>query len=387
MLAGKTLSVLGLALFSLPTQAAVTLYEQGDTKLGLSGDLRLRLEQDWNSLSGNAIERDNRLRMRGRARVRLDWAIDTHWSAVVRLRTGSEDSQQSPHVTLYDFDDNDTGSSDLNADLWYGQFRRNGWEVSAGRNAFNLWKQHELMLDDDVTALGAAVSYTHGLSAGTFSLRGGFGSLPAGMTETSGQFASAQAVFNLDQDGRGWTLAAGYFGVDADVDNANGTLLLTDNGMRDYKTGFVQLQWRTKIAGQVLKIGADVGENFEDYKDEPPGSFSKFHENDTGFYSVFFNYGASKNKGDWLFGYYYLQADALAYSSSYAQDDWVRWGNADQTRATNVKGSELRAIYTLAPNMNLTTRVYIVDAIDLLNAGDVAKEDGNRARIDFNIKF
>ena len=52
-----------------------------------------------------------------------------------------------------------------------------------------------------------------------------------------------------------------------------------------------------------------------------------------------------------------------------------------------MKGSEFRVVYSLASNMNIMGRLYLVDAVDLLNAGDQAKEDGNRARIDFNFGF
>lgn len=371
----------------LPAIAGFTLYEKDAASLKLSGDLRLRLEQDWDSKQGDGAKRDDRLRLRGRARIKLAAAIDENWSAVFRLRTGSEDSQQSPHVTLYDFDDNDTDSSDFGLDLWYGQYASGGWEIWAGRRQFNIWKQDEFVADDDVTALGVGVTYSHGLGEGSMSYKGGLGSLPVGLTEASGQYASAQAVYNLDTDSYGWTFAGGYFGVDADPDDEDGDFLLTENGGRDYQTGFVQAQFRTSLFERPLKLGTDFGRNFEDYDDEPPGSFSEFHKDDTDFYSVFFNWGENKQKGDWLFGYYYLYVEALAYSSSYAHDDWVRWGNADQTRATNMKGSELRAVYSLAENMDLTGRVFLVEAVDLLNEGDATKEDGNRARIDFNIKF
>ena len=88
-----------------------------------------------------------------------------------------------------------------------------------------------------------------------------------------------------------------------------------------------------------------------------------------------------------MLGYYYSYIEALAINSSYTEDDWVRWGNATQTRATNMKGSEFRVAYGLADNMNVVGRLFFVDAIDLLNAGDATKEDGKRARIDFNLKF
>ena len=79
--------------------------------------------------------------------------------------------------------------------------------------------------------------------------------------------------------------------------------------------------------------------------------------------------------------------EALAVNSSYIQDDWVRWGNANQVRATNLRGHELRAVYTFRPGMNLFARLFFVDAINLLQPGDTALEDGKRFRVEYNISF
>jgi len=376
-----------LMVTAAPVAAESTLFEDEASSLQLSGDLRLRLEQDWSSLRGDGTERDDRLRVRGRARLRLDAQIDDNWSAVLRVRSGSDDSQQSPHITLYDADDNDTGDADFNFDLWYGQFQSGGWRVWAGRNRINLWRQDEYILDDDVTAPGLGITYTHQLGGGELSWNGGLGSLPAGMRKFSGQYASGQVVYEQDNDDYGFTLAGTYLGIDADADNANGAILLTDNSTRDYQTAALQAQLRLKSFTRPLTIGVAAERNLENYDDEPPGSFSEFHKDDVDFYTFFVNWGSSDKRGDWLLGYYYSYIEALAINSSYSEDDWVRWGSATQTRASNLKGSEFRLAYGVADNMNIVVRLYLVDAIDLLNATDTAKEDGNRARIDFNLSF
>ena len=202
----------------LPGQslAGYLVFEDADSSLKLSGDLRLRLEQDWDSKRGDGTERDDRLRLRGRARVRVDAQIDDQWKAVLRIRSGSDDSQQSPHITLYDFDDNDTGDSDFNFDLWYGQYEANGWRVWAGRNQLNLFRQDEYIFDDDITTLGMGVTYTHGIGRGELSYNGGFGSLPAGMREFAGQYSTAQVVYSRDMENYGLTIAGAYLGIDAD---------------------------------------------------------------------------------------------------------------------------------------------------------------------------
>ena len=52
-----------------------------------------------------------------------------------------------------------------------------------------------------------------------------------------------------------------------------------------------------------------------------------------------------------------------------------------------MKGSELRILFTITPNQNIFARLFLVDAIDLLQPGDVALEDGKRFRIEYNISF
>ena len=85
-------------------------------------------------------------------------------------------------------------------------------------------------------------------------------------------------------------------------------------------------------------------------------------------------WGNKGERGDWLFGYCYSYLEALTAHSSYIQDDWVRWGNANQVRATNLKVSKLRTMYTILPNMNIFARLFFVDAINLLEPGDTKKK-------------
>lgn len=52
--------------------------------------------------------------------------------------------------------------------------------------------------------------------------------------------------------------------------------------------------------------------------------------------------GKNKEQGDILVGYSSADIETLAVHSSYAQDDWMRWGSATQTRASDLHGHELR---------------------------------------------
>jgi len=370
-----------------PAAAAVTLYKQADQQLDIYGDFRLRLEEDWDSLQGNGTKRDDRLRIRTRVRLGLKGQFDEQWSANVRLRTGSDDSQQSPHITIYDFDGNDNGNADVNFDLWYLQYSGHGFTAWTGRNQLSYWRQDAMLITDDVTFLGIGGSYQHALGKGSLTWNLNLTNAPAGMTATSGKLAFGQVAYDRNFERAAITMAAGYIDINADPDDPSGTILLTENNTRDYGIYILSGQWRRAIYTAQLTIGFDYMHNNKNYADATPGSFSEFHKDDVDGYVGLVTWGKDKAAGDWQLGYYYVYVEALAVNSSYEQDDWVRWGNANQTRASNMKGSEFRVVYTLSSNMNINLRVYIVDAIDLLNPGDTTKEDGNRARIDYNVKF
>ncbi len=81
-----------------------------------------------------------------------------------------------------------------------------------------------------------------------------------------------------------------------------------------------------------------------------------------------------------LFAYYYDHIETFTVNSSFAQDDWVRWGSAVESRGSNLKGHEFRVAYGLGNGVNLVARLYVADAITTI-------EDGNRFRLDLNMKF
>ena len=98
-------------------------------------------------------------------------------------------------------------------------------------------------------------------------------------------------------------------------------------------------------------------------------------------------WGPTGSAGDVREGYYYSHTEALAAHSSYIQDDWARWGRSTQARLTNLKGIELRVLLSIAPDESIFVRLFVADAIDLLQPGDVALEDGKRFRMEYNISF
>jgi hypothetical protein len=357
---------------------AVELGEEGKVKL--SADFRFRLEADWDSQRADGRPRDDRNRARVRARVGLDWKPSKSVSFGVRLRSGSDLSHQSPHITIVDFDDNDTGDVDFNLDKWFLKVSRGkGW-AWAGRNSVPFWRPDEIVADDDVTPAGLAAGYGWDWEESKISLSGGYFSLPVGMRQFAGNLAAGQLVYETKAGGTGLTFAGGFLGFDADPNDPDAALLLNGNGFRDYDVWVGNAQIRRKFGDLPLTFGVDYMHNAEDYSPNDPDPFTAANFDQTDGWLVSAQAGSLKQKGDWLAAYYYAEIETFAVNSSYAQDDWVRWGSATETRATNMKGHELRGAYAFSGSANLVARLYLVDAITTI-------EDGNRFRIDFNFKF
>ena len=375
------------ALFQLITGGAVSADEEIDSNVDFFGDFRLRLEQDWDSLHGDGSERDDRLRLRVRLRGGIKFRFDDNWSALVQARSGPNLSQQSPHITIHDFDGGSDGPYEFNLDHWYVNYASNGFTAWAGRNELSSWHQDDLFIFDNVTYAGAGGNYRHSIGAGKLTWYLNYVALPVGMRDFSGTGVFGQVVYEQEFETAGITISGGFFGTNADPNDPAGVTLLTENNVRDYRVFDLQLQYRSQMFGKSFTAGVDYTHNAENYDNEPLGSFSEIHKDHVDGYVLEFLWGDTKTARDWQFGYYYAHLEALAVHSSYTQDDWVRWGNSVQARATNLKGSEIRVRYTIRPAMNIIARLFFVDAIDLLEPGDAVKETGNRLRIDWNVSF
>ena len=375
-----------------------------DGRFSVYGDFRGRLEHDWDSTRGDGTERDDRGRLRVRARIGLKYNRDKI-EVGVRLRSGPEESQQSPHITVYDFDDNPTGDADFNLDKWYLQYKTPRTRTFVGRNSIPWWFQDELIWDDDITPAGVGFAFKEKVGkSGKLMANAGFFTLPEGMRRFRGDLLLAQLVHKRKIGNRiKLVLAGGYLDIDADTEEGDSGILLQGNELRDYSTIVVNGQWNLEIGRNRLQLGADYYLNTESYDDESPGSFDDFHKDEDTGYTVFATWGgagaeaAGKDKredrgedemqGYWRVGAYYTRMEMFAFNSSYMQDDWVRWGNMTQTRSSNFKGTELRGVYGFNKQLELVARLYLVDGIQLTNPGDVAKEDGNRFRLDLNFRF
>lgn len=379
--------LLSALLVPAATQAGVPI--PGIPSLEVYGDARLRLERDWDSFRTDGTERSDRDRARIRARLGLQWQPADWFEANVRARTGNDDHQQSGHITIADFNGNERGASDINLDKWYGQVNWRDASVWGGRNSLPWWKQNSIFWDDDVTPRGVGLLLETPIGPGTFSLNAGAYDLPAGMRDYTGDAWSAQLVWEQELENFGFTFAAGYMDINADrnPDDYAANLLLQDNAFRDYQIWVYSYQLRVKEFARPFHIGVTYYNNTEDYSADDPSEYTAFNRDNTEGYFLQAVYGDVDEKWDYLVGAYYAHIDLLAIHNSYAQDDWVRWGNSDQATSSNFKGPELRLGLGLGNNMNLIFRTFIVRAVDKELPDDVRRQTGKRMRLDYNWKF
>ena len=371
-------------LYVLPASFALAAVPvDDDGKLAVSGDFRFRLEQDFDSRRADGSERADRLRARVRVRLDLTYTASDVLSFGLRLRSGSDFSQQSPHVTVYDFDDNDTGDAHFNFDKWYLKAAKgNGW-AWAGRNSLPIWKPNEFFWDDDVTPIGVGLGWSNTVGESSrLSLNAGLFSLPVGMQEFAGEMALGQLVWAGETGGGvGLTLAGGGFFITAGENDGDAAGLRRGNGMRDYQILVANLQAKLPdVGGRPLALGFDYMTNVENYRAGDPDPFTAANRDQTDGYDAYLSWGGTSNKGDWRLGIWWAHIETFAVHASYAQDDWVRWGSATQTDSSDLEGFELRAAYGLGGGQNIVARLFLVEAI-------TSGQDGSRFRIDYNFRF
>lgn len=351
-----------------------------DNKLTVSTNLRLRLEQDFNSQRSDGSLRDDRLRLRTRFRAGLKYEPTSEIQFEVRVRSGSLDSQQSPHITLADFDDNDTGDAELGLDKWYAQYRKDRVKIWLGRNSFPFSQTDELLWDDDATMLGAYSEILLNKNKSTnFKVKGGYFKLPAGLTSFSGTMFAAQLEGSLNINASKLSGSAGIFSINSDPDDFDNQIYLQDNGLRDYQILTSDLGMKSKIKDVPFEFGGSVLLNIEDYSDSSDPFTVANQSEDFGFVS-YATVGNFEDVGDLQFSYYYAEIEQFAVNNSYSQDDWLRFGNATQTRSSNFTGHQFRFKYKLTDKIELVARTYFVESI-------TSSEDGNRFRFDMNVKF
>lgn len=349
---------------------------QNPPLVDVSGDLRLRLEQDWDSQTAAGTARAERTRARIRARVQARAELGGGFRLQGRARTGAAGSQQNANITFADFDGNNDDKLDVALDRYSVSWRSSQVQLEVGRMAFPFFAPNEYFWDGDISPLGAAGSATVPL-AGSTKLKivaSGF-ALPVGLSHYSGRLAAGQAQL----EGRRTLLAVGLFHFDADPTDVQRLILLDGNGARDYSVFAVNAQYQTPAGGNKLVFNADLYRNLESYESSTD-PVSRANSDERTGYVLSSTWGDTSAPGRFQVGYRYFRMERLAVNASYAHDDVARFGTATQASLTDLGGHDIFANYAIMKRVTVGVRAMAVERV-------TNGEDGKRVRLDVVFAF
>lgn len=359
------------------------LFSQNDSiqkKLKFSADFRFRVEEDWDSQKSDGTYRDDRTRLRYRARLGTTYDFKDWVSFGMRIRTGQLDKQQDAHLTLGD----QFGSVPIAFEKLYASFNYNWLSAWIGKNTFPFEKQNELFWSDNVFPEGVSLS-------GKFKFENDF---LQSLKINTGHFIFASSGASLGKDSyfegiqlvsSHWQNRVKFFPAFYYFKNMPN---IPDGG-DTFNIDYSIVHLGTKV--DILKtpkitVGFDYYQNVQDYSGND--SIPKQLQNQKIGYVANAGIGKLDKKGNWKIQFTYSYMERFAAVDYLAQNDWVRWDYSSQNspdgRLTNFKGLEIMAGYALAENMDLRLRFFTVEQIVPYG---IAKENGNRIRLDFNIGF
>ena len=351
--------------------------------LRFTGDFRIRIEQDWNSRKSDGSYRDDRTRLRYRARFGmsyrpLDWA-----SFGLRLRTGYREKQQDPHLTLGDgFQEFST--IPISLEKLYFRARYKWLDTWIGKNAFPFEKQNELFWSDNV--------YPDGVyAAALFDFEKKW---IQGLKLSGGHFIMTASQKTFDKDSyvqvaqlatihwqKRWKIFPTFyfFHKMPNIPDGNETFRFNYSILH---LGTHAMVWtKPKIT-----LGLDLYQNVQDYSANPNIPHALKNEKQGLVASAL--WGQLEERGDFIVGLYYMHLQRYSAVDFIAQNDWARWDysafDSPDGRLTNLKGLEVVAAYRINKYMKLKMRYFKVE--QLIPYGP-ALENGDRIRLDLDIGF
>ena len=335
----KRVLVVGVfVLFTIEAaNASIGLGDAGKVKI--FSDFRLRAEYDERTKADGTKQDRNRLRYR--ARMGVKYQVNDNWSAGIRMATNIT-SINSPHVTFGE-------ASDIGFDQAYLMYKKEGMKIGAGKQPLNLWNSSEMIWDKDFNP--DALSYTHKL--GGFKLNTAHVILQDnGWNGTDDKIEMLQCVYGKETT----TVALGYFNVN---DGSAAENIFTLSGQ------YTVSDWRTVI--DVSSSDADV-ENLA--------------------YALQFRKDFGGDMGVRLY-YLHVEAQSIPGDGRYGQDDFP-----DQNGAglSNFEGFRLQYDQKLDKNIAMDVRFYSMSAIDdafsaMAGAGQPYFSDKDRIRLQMNINL
>ena len=356
-----------LALFPaiLPLlNAEIPLHPEHD--LYLEGDAKIRYENDDTTRPGT--ERRERLRLT--AHLVLGYRPGDAFTFRVGGRTGAQDNQHTPTVTLERISgEQSLGDRSYYLDRWEVEYVENDWRVLLGRTRWPFWSASGYIWDGDVNPAGAYAA--RGWEGGGLghSLAAAYYALPDGALSFTGEVGTLQYLAT-GALGPGTLKAAvqwlQYEGG-AEAKFARGRF-----NERDYEIGQLSAAYQWPVFDQPFSVGFDLFHNFEDYGPGDAFGFANRDE-DTG-YGLALSWGQNKKAGDWRLRYNYTHQETLAVNASTSEDTFSRLGTS------NYKGHGFRVIYSILDNLTIMARFLDSEEIK----GDAR---GDRFRIDTKYTF
>jgi hypothetical protein len=354
-----------------------------DSKLTFESDFRFRLEQDWDSQNQNNGFREDRLRMRYRARFGAKYQHNDWASVGVRLRTGEINKQQDPHLTLGD-GPREFGTIPVGFETMYFNIKKNRNTAWIGKNAFPFSKNNELLWSNNVFPEGVYYKRDflrakdfgneYALSLGHFIISTG---------NTSFEDDSYLQAFQLDMKFKncGVELFPAFYSFKniADIPDGNESFLM------DYS--ILYLGTKIKISeSKKLSLLLDYFVNLEDL--DGINEINPDLREEKMAYSAGLAYGKLSEEGDWKVNLNYAYVEKYAAVDFLAQNYWARWDYGSQgspdSRMTNFHGLELQVAYAIDPKTIVNIRFFRVEQI--ANEA-LTKETGSRVRLDLDIKL
>jgi hypothetical protein len=364
------LAALAIALSSQAALAAT------GPSLDVSGDVRIRGEQDWDSQNAAGVKRLERTRFRIRARLNVKANLGGGFVARGRVRTGGEGSQQNANITFHDFDGNPEDTLKLSVDQFSLAWQGKSGGVEVGRMAFPFFTQNEYFWDGDINPLGFAGNISVPIGKNwKLRLNGGAFKLPVALSLYAGELIAGQGVL----EHKSATLAAGLFRFNADRSDPDRLRLLHGNGSRDYGILALNARYKLPLGGRSFVLGADFYQNLKSYRNSS-NAINRANASQRTGYVLSAAWGDTSKPGHFQLGYRWSHMEKLAVNASYAHDDLARFGTPAQAALTDLKGHDIYANVAVTKSITIGVRTMLVKRITNI-------ENGKRARIDLSYKF
>lgn len=383
ILAFERHAFVGHFVFDMP-QTAPKPADSADKKLVFYGDFRARpLEHDWNVMTADGKILDPRTRMRVRLRFGFNYQYSKTMSFGARIRTGTANEQQSPHVTL---GATESANLPIGLDRAFVKYSNRGLTAWTGKNTFPFYTVDDLFCTADFSPEGAFASYEW--KAGS-KLKITPAAAYFVLNSTGKSFRrdrsmkAVQAKANFKSGATEVSFSSGLFVMDSLGNTPDGTATFLVN----YRESFSNLKITWNRGKLPVSVYGNLMHNFAMLGD--PNMMENSLDNQKTGYSATLEIGGLAAAKNWQLAATWAHIEKYSVVDYYAQDDWMRWGfsgGAGGTRGSNYEGFELRAGYAFGPKFNLVARAYFIDGI-APNKTNATLETNNRFRLDLNIGF